>query len=242
VTAPQKQAGLYARGPLAERPPAGMVPPGSVFDEVRGERVVNTYVRSGPGWAQLYPAVVTRGRLWVCQHSLPGMCCAGGHSIDARECSACGCRLDGVPAVASLSARSLGDLIAAALAQLGCYRAALLSSRAAGADWADMELDQIEAAAEQARRAVMSWRPLLPALSSDMPLADMNLSVRTENTLARAGMHKVSDLYGRTSEELRRLGFGLKSVREICAKLESCGMAVPTLVAPAPVTRKAGAK
>lgn len=59
-----------------------------------------------------------------------------------------------------------------------------------------------------------------------MPIEDLNLSVRSYNSLKRAGIHSVEDLVMRTEEDMIKLrNLGEKSLNEVRSKIQILGLA-----------------
>ena len=64
-------------------------------------------------------------------------------------------------------------------------------------------------------------------IDPDIPIADMELSVRSYNCLARAGYEYVSDLENITMNDLKKVrNLGMKSLNEVIAKLRVYGIEV----------------
>ncbi|MGI5888234.1 MAG: DNA-directed RNA polymerase subunit alpha [Oscillospiraceae bacterium] len=59
----------------------------------------------------------------------------------------------------------------------------------------------------------------------DMPIEELDFSVRSFNCLKRAGINTVSDLVSKTQDEMMKVrNLGIKSLEEVEAKLESLGL------------------
>lgn len=59
----------------------------------------------------------------------------------------------------------------------------------------------------------------------EMPIEELELSVRSYNCLKRAGIHSVSDLLSRTEHEMVKVrNLGKKSLEEVLAKVKSIGL------------------
>ena len=72
-----------------------------------------------------------------------------------------------------------------------------------------------------------SLRLSIPEEQYNMPLADLDLSTRTLNSLRRAGINTIGELIGREEQELMALrNFGQKSKRELEERLESLGLSL----------------
>jgi carbon monoxide dehydrogenase subunit G len=64
---------------------------------------------------------------------------------------------------------------------------------------------------------------------AEMPIEELNLPVRSFNSLRREGVHTVGGLAGRTEKELLAIdGLGPQSIKEIKAKLAERGLALTT--------------
>src|ERR1700722_9020006 len=69
----------------------------------------------------------------------------------------------------------------------------------------------------------------LPADQAQLPIEELNLPVRSFNSLRRAGVHTVGGLTARTEKELLAIdGLGPQSIKEIKAKLADRGLALTT--------------
>ena len=63
----------------------------------------------------------------------------------------------------------------------------------------------------------------------NMPIEDLDLSVRAYNCLKRAGIHTVQDIQKLDPEEMAQIrNLGARSRAEIAAKLQARGIALPT--------------
>ena len=61
----------------------------------------------------------------------------------------------------------------------------------------------------------------------DMPIEELDLSVRSYNCLKRAGINSVGELCSRTEEEMMKVrNLGRKSLEEVVEKLESLGLSL----------------
>jgi DNA-directed RNA polymerase subunit alpha len=70
-------------------------------------------------------------------------------------------------------------------------------------------------------------RLAIPEELYNMPVEQMNLSVRTLNCLRRGGIATVGELVGKTEKDLMALrNFGQKSKREIVERLEGLGLSL----------------
>src|SRR6202044_1325109 len=69
----------------------------------------------------------------------------------------------------------------------------------------------------------------LPADQAQLPIEELNLPVRSFNSLRREGVHTVGGLTARTEKELLAIdGLGPQSIKEIKAKLADRGLALTT--------------
>jgi hypothetical protein len=69
----------------------------------------------------------------------------------------------------------------------------------------------------------------LAADAAQLPIEELNLPVRSFNSLRREGVHTVGGLAGRTEKELLAIdGLGPQSIKEIKAKLAEHGLALAT--------------
>ena len=67
-----------------------------------------------------------------------------------------------------------------------------------------------------------------PAAEAQIPLEELNLSVRAYNCLKRAQVNSVSDLMGFSYEDLLEIkNFGSKSADEVIEALERIGISIP---------------
>ena len=61
----------------------------------------------------------------------------------------------------------------------------------------------------------------------EMPIEDMELSVRSYNCLKRANINTVEDLIKKSKSDMLKVrNLGLKSIEEVIQKLESYGLAL----------------
>ena len=61
----------------------------------------------------------------------------------------------------------------------------------------------------------------------EMPIEDMELSVRSYNCLKRANINTVQDLIKKSKSDMLKVrNLGLKSIEEVIQKLESYGLAL----------------
>ena len=61
----------------------------------------------------------------------------------------------------------------------------------------------------------------------DMPIEELDLSVRSYNCLKRAGINTVAELCSRTEEEMMKVrNLGRKSLEEVVEKLEGLGLSL----------------
>ena len=98
-----------------------------------------------------------------------------------------------------------------------------------------------DALAEAANQLIELFQPLAtvsmveeipeepePAAESQIPLEELNLSVRAYNCLKRAQVNSVSDLMGFSYEDLLEIkNFGSKSADEVIEALERIGISIP---------------
>ena len=98
-----------------------------------------------------------------------------------------------------------------------------------------------DALAEAANQLIELFQPLAtvsmveeipeepePAAEAQIPLEELNLSVRAYNCLKRAQVNSVSDLMGFSSEDLLEIkNFGSKSADEVIEALERIGISIP---------------
>ena len=84
----------------------------------------------------------------------------------------------------------------------------------------------------------MTTRPL-PSQEAEMPIEDLNLSARAENSLKRAGITKVGQVVNMNPEELMSIrNFGQKSYDELIERLKLRKLVpdeAPVLAYPGPV-------
>ncbi len=77
----------------------------------------------------------------------------------------------------------------------------------------------------------LGTKPLAPAISDEkgkMPIEELDLSVRTMNSLRRGGITTVGELLSKGEKELLSLrNFGQKSRQEVAEKLKSLGFNLP---------------
>ena len=67
-----------------------------------------------------------------------------------------------------------------------------------------------------------------PSAEAQIPLEELNLSVRAYNCLKRAQVNSVSDLMGFSYEDLLEIkNFGSKSADEVIEALERIGISIP---------------
>jgi DNA-directed RNA polymerase subunit alpha len=67
-----------------------------------------------------------------------------------------------------------------------------------------------------------------PSAEAQIPLEELNLSVRAYNCLKRAQVNSVSDLMGFSYEDLLEIkNFGSKSADEVIEALERIGISLP---------------
>jgi carbon monoxide dehydrogenase subunit G len=91
-------------------------------------------------------------------------------------------------------------------------------------------------AAAQAPAATGTEASGLPS-AAGLPIEELNLPVRSFNSLRREGVHTVGGLAGRTEKELLAIdGLGPQSIKEIKAKLAEHGLALTTPGVPAAVS------
>jgi len=98
-----------------------------------------------------------------------------------------------------------------------------------------------DALAEAANQLIELFQPLAtvsmveeipeepePAAEAQIPLEELNLSVRAYNSLKRAQVNSVSDLMGFSYEDLLEIkNFGSKSADEVIEALERIGISIP---------------
>ncbi len=98
-----------------------------------------------------------------------------------------------------------------------------------------------DALAEAANQLIELFQPLAtvsmveeipeepePAVEAQIPLEELNLSVRAYNCLKRAQVNSVSDLMGFSYEDLLEIkNFGSKSADEVIEALERIGISIP---------------
>ncbi|MCL6594508.1 MAG: DNA-directed RNA polymerase subunit alpha, partial [Alicyclobacillus sp.] len=61
----------------------------------------------------------------------------------------------------------------------------------------------------------------------DMPIEELDLSVRSYNCLKRAGINTVGELCSRTEEEMMKVrNLGRKSLEEVVEKLTALGLSL----------------
>ena len=98
-----------------------------------------------------------------------------------------------------------------------------------------------DAIAEAANQLIELFQPLAtvtmveeiqeepePSPEAQIPLEELNLSVRAYNCLKRAQVNSVSDLMGFSSEDLLEIkNFGSKSADEVIEALERIGISIP---------------
>ena len=98
-----------------------------------------------------------------------------------------------------------------------------------------------DALAEAANQLIQLFQPLAtvsmveeipeepePAAEAQIPLEELNLSVRAYNCLKRAQVNSVSDLMGFSYEDLLEIkNFGSKSADEVIEALERIGISIP---------------
>ena len=81
---------------------------------------------------------------------------------------------------------------------------------------------------ESAREAALASLPK-PDKPEDIPLEELELSVRSYNCLKRAGVDNLADIAALTQDELSQVkNLGKKSVDEICAVLTKHGITLKT--------------
>jgi len=99
----------------------------------------------------------------------------------------------------------------------------------------------IDAIAEAANQLIELFQPLAtvtmveeipeepePSPEAQIPLEELNLSVRAYNCLKRAQVNSVSDLMGFSYEDLLEIkNFGSKSADEVIEALERIGISIP---------------
>jgi len=98
-----------------------------------------------------------------------------------------------------------------------------------------------DAIAEAANQLIELFQPLAtvtmveeeipevePSAEAQIPLEELNLSVRAYNCLKRAQVNSVSDLMGFSYEDLLEIkNFGSKSADEVIEALERIGISIP---------------
>ena len=61
----------------------------------------------------------------------------------------------------------------------------------------------------------------------ELPIEEMDLSVRSYNCLKRAGINTVEELCNKTSEDMMKVrNLGRKSLEEVLAKLKELGLSL----------------
>jgi DNA-directed RNA polymerase subunit alpha len=61
----------------------------------------------------------------------------------------------------------------------------------------------------------------------ELPIEEMDLSVRSFNCLKRAGVNTIEDLTKKSRADMLKFkNFGIKSIDEVIAKLESYGLSL----------------
>tara|TARA_Y100001968_G_scaffold318831_1_gene349576 strand:- start:368 stop:1303 length:936 start_codon:yes stop_codon:yes gene_type:complete len=105
----------------------------------------------------------------------------------------------------------------------------------------DGSISPDDAVAEAANQLIELFQPLAtvtmveevvpevePAAEAQIPLEELNLSVRAYNCLKRAQVNSVSDLMGFSYEDLLEIkNFGSKSADEVIEALERIGISIP---------------
>ena len=96
---------------------------------------------------------------------------------------------------------------------------------------ASILLEQLSPFADYARVAQLgeeekTAREAIPDEKYDMPVEQLDLSVRTMNSLRRGGIATVGELIGKGQELLSLRGFGQKSKQEIDERLEALGLSL----------------
>jgi len=72
-------------------------------------------------------------------------------------------------------------------------------------------------------------KPSIPAELANMPVEQLNLSVRTLNCLRRGNINTVGELMSKSEKDLMSLrNFGIKSKLELEERLETLGLTMPS--------------